>query len=378
MRCRPMVVLPLPADPWIAIRPDDGWVISSNWRGSISAAIAGRWRSGRRAPRVVEAQLAARRGAARRRQRRRCAPRRAGRRPPRCRRARSAAAPARVATSRQLPGAQIARERPLRGRDPAQIGVDDRDRAAREHLALDQLVAQPLLVGVAFLVAVEEARHGRVAPVDDLHAAARLDEAARADQDVAALAALLQAQVAEVGRLAIDGRRVALAALLRQRLDPVHLLQDRSLVLGLGLGQRVAQLDQRAGVVDLDARSCAGAPRVQLAQHDVEELLLLADDRRRRFVGRRRRLPPTGSPAPEVSDVGCCTRPVSIVAPAVAVTLPRVDTGNTGCREGLEAARSAAGTARHGGDGREVAGDCLRRAAFASARRHNTGHAAYR
>ena len=50
MRCRPMVVLPLPADPWIAIRPDDGCVISSNWRGSISAAIAGRWRSGRRAP----------------------------------------------------------------------------------------------------------------------------------------------------------------------------------------------------------------------------------------------------------------------------------------------------------------------------------------
>ena len=50
MRCRPMVVLPLPAEPCTAIRPDDGGVMSSNWRGSISAAIAGRWRSGRRAP----------------------------------------------------------------------------------------------------------------------------------------------------------------------------------------------------------------------------------------------------------------------------------------------------------------------------------------
>ena len=134
-------------------------------------------------------------------------------------------------------GAQIAREGPLRRGDPAQIGVDDGDRAARQHLAFHQPIAEALLVGVPFFVAVEEARDGGVAPVDDLHAAARLDEAARADQDVAPLAVLFEAQVAEVGGLAIDRRRVPLAALARQRLDPVHLLQDRALVLGLRFGQ---------------------------------------------------------------------------------------------------------------------------------------------
>ena len=50
--------------PCTAIRPDAVCVISSNWRGSMSAAIAGRWRSGRRAPFVVQAQLAADGGAA--------------------------------------------------------------------------------------------------------------------------------------------------------------------------------------------------------------------------------------------------------------------------------------------------------------------------
>src|SRR5262249_25576025 len=91
----------------------------------------------------------------------------------------------------------------LRRRDPSQLGVDDPDPAPREHLALDEPVAEALLVGVAFLVAVEEPRDGGVAPVDDLHAAARLDVTPRADEHVAPLAALLEAQVAEVGRLAI-------------------------------------------------------------------------------------------------------------------------------------------------------------------------------
>src|SRR5437667_265675 len=161
MRWRPMVVLPLPAEPCTAMRPEAGCVISSNWRGSM--------------------------------------------------------------------------------------------------------IAEALLVGVPFLVAVEEARDGRVAPVDDLHAAARLDEAARADQDVAPLAILFEAQVPEVGRLAIDRRRVPLAALARQRLDSVHLLEDRPLVLRLRLGQGIAQLDERAGVVDLDA-ALAGGASIQLAQ----------------------------------------------------------------------------------------------------------------
>ena len=80
------------------------------------------------------------------------------------------------------------------------------------------------------------------------------------------------------------GGAVALAALPRQRLDPVHLLQDRALVLGLRLGQRVAQLDQRAGVVDRDADFLGCAPS-SLRSTTVEELLLLADDGRRFGVG---------------------------------------------------------------------------------------------
>jgi hypothetical protein len=171
---------------------------------------------------------------------------------------------------------QAARERPLRRGDAAELGVDDGDRAARDDLAFDQAIAQALLVGVPFLVAVKEARHRRVPPVDDLYAAARLDEGARPDEDVAPLAPFVEAQVPEVGGLAIDGRVLALAALARERLDPVHLLQDRSLVLRLGLGQGVAQLDERAGVVDGEARPLL--PRVQLAQDDAQERLLFRDD----------------------------------------------------------------------------------------------------
>ena len=199
MRCRPMVVLPLPADPWIAIRPgrrlgdqlELARIDQRRDRGQVAVRPA---RAG-----VVEAQPAARRGrraAAAAREARGLA---AGDDDHRAAVARDLQAGLARRDLAPLPRAQVARERPLRGRDPAQIGIDDRDGPAREHFALDEPVAQALLVGVAFLVAVEEPRHGRVAPVDDLHAAARLDEAARADQNVAALAALLQPQVTEVG-----------------------------------------------------------------------------------------------------------------------------------------------------------------------------------
>jgi hypothetical protein len=45
-----MVVLPLPAEPCTTMRPEVGRLISSNCRGSISAAMAGRKRSMRRCP----------------------------------------------------------------------------------------------------------------------------------------------------------------------------------------------------------------------------------------------------------------------------------------------------------------------------------------
>ena len=97
------------------------------------------------------------------------------------------------------PGLHVARVRPLRGGHPAQLRLDDGHRAPGQDLALDQAVAQALLVAVALLVAIKEARHRRVSPVDDLHAAARLDEGPRPDEHVAPPAVLLQPQVAEVG-----------------------------------------------------------------------------------------------------------------------------------------------------------------------------------
>ena len=202
MRCRPIVVLPLPAEPCTAIRArrrlgDELELARIDQRGDRRQVAIGAARA-----RLVDAELAARRGGPRR-------PRRSfgSRAPGGARRRRQRRGP--VARDRQLrllhgdlaplPGAQVARERPLRRRHPAQLALEDRDRAPREDLALDQAIAQALLVAVALFVAIEEARHRRVPPVDDLHAAARLDEGARPDEHVAPLAVLLQPQVAEVG-----------------------------------------------------------------------------------------------------------------------------------------------------------------------------------
>ncbi len=304
-------------------------MISSNWRGSISAAMAGRWRSGRRAPRSSKPSLP--RIAGRQRQGRR------GRAAVRNQLGRGTVA--RDLQPRPLrrdlaPGAaaQVARVGPLRGGHAAQLAVDDGDGAPGQHLALDQAIAQALFVGVPLFVPIEEARDRRVSPVDDLHAAARLDEAAGADQHVAALAVFFQAHVAEVGRLAIDGRRVPLAALAGQRLDPVHLLQDRPLVFGLGFGQRVAQLDQRAGVVDLDA-PLARRAAVQLAQHDGQQLLFFTDNLGR--VVRRAVAAAWGGESGAGAGLagaagwrfGSFTRSVSIVAQVPGVIQERRATG---------------------------------------------------
>ena len=148
----------------------------------------------------------------------------------------------------QLPGTYrspawiggIASEDPLRRGHAPQFRIDDGHRPAGKDLALDLPFAQPLLEAVPLLVTVEEPRHWGVPPVHDLHGATGLDEAALADQDVAAAAVLLQAKVAKIGAPPIDRRAFALPALAGKRLDPMHLFEQWPLVLRLGLGQGVA------------------------------------------------------------------------------------------------------------------------------------------
>ena len=87
----------------------------------------------------------------------------------------------------------------LRAADPAQPASVDGQAAARLDDTLEGLLAEVLLVVVALLVAIVDAAHRRVAPVDDVHAVAPIDEAALADQHVARAIVLLQPQVGEVG-----------------------------------------------------------------------------------------------------------------------------------------------------------------------------------
>ena len=78
-----------------------------------------------------------------------------------------------------------------------------------------------------------------MAPVDDANARAAVHVAARADEHVATLAVLGQAQVREVGRLRVDEPLRAAPALRPKRAEVVHLLEERRQVLGLRDGDLV-------------------------------------------------------------------------------------------------------------------------------------------
>ena len=58
----------------------------------------------------------------------------------------------------------------------------------------------------------------------------------------------------------------------------MHLLKQRALVFRLGLGQGIAQLDQRGGVVHLGTR--AQRRSVELTQHDAQEGFFFGHDGR--------------------------------------------------------------------------------------------------
>jgi hypothetical protein len=121
------------------------------------------------------------------------------------------------------------------------------------------LAGDLLLVVVALLVPVVDARHRRVAPVDDLHVRGAVDEAALADHHVAGLPPFLEAEVREVRRLQIDRQRLAAAEPAAQRRQPGHLLDQRRQVLAARLGDLVAQRQQVA--VDVIGAQWRGAHR---------------------------------------------------------------------------------------------------------------------
>ncbi len=167
--------------------------------------------------------------------------------------------------------------------NPPELRVYDGHRPSRRHLARHFALPQPLLEGVTLVVAIIETRDGRVSPVDDLHAATRFYVSALADEDVPAPPVLQQAEVPEIGRPSVHGNAFATAALARQRLDSMHLFQQWTLILGFGLGQGIAQLDERGRVVD--GRTRALRWRIDLGQHHAKKGLLFGDNRRRADTG---------------------------------------------------------------------------------------------
>ena len=139
---------------------------------------------------------------------------------------------------------RIAQVRALRCADAAEVALRDRDVAANLDEPLDGAAGDLVLVVVAFLVAVVDARDRRVAPVDDLDVRLAVDEAALANHHVLGLAALFQLHVREVRRRDVDRQRAAAADSRAERREPCHLLHQRREVLGARFGDLVAQRQQ--------------------------------------------------------------------------------------------------------------------------------------
>ena len=123
-------------------------------------------------------------------------------------------------------------------------------------------IAELLLVVVPLAVAIVDAAHGGVPPIDDADARGRVDVRARADEDVAASCPLpasawgllLEAHVPEVGVARVEGPRDAPASLRPERPEVVHLLEQRREVVRLGDRDLVAELEE-ALVVERSAPS---------------------------------------------------------------------------------------------------------------------------
>ena len=167
--------------------------------------------------------------------------------------------------------------------DADELSGLDRDSAPGDHLAFAHAPAELLFVHVTLLVAVEQLGDGRVAPVDDAHAA--LDAGGLAEADVAAGAVLLDADVGEVRRLGVDlGSGARFAELLEQRELPVVLLHDRAFVLLLGVGEVFAQSHELLDDGLLGGRYHIGH-LLQERRNLVEQLELVSYDRVGHGVG---------------------------------------------------------------------------------------------
>ena len=165
MRCRPMVVLPLPAPPWITTTPDLG-------RGD-QLELARVDQSGDL--RQVAVQALARRD--------RPPPGQRLRSRRRARRGQLARRPARGWWA-SLPGPArcFAHPLPLGAVDPLEPALLDGDGAPGQDLPRHLALAEPLLVVAALGVAIVELADRGVPPVDDVHAVGRIDEGGPADR----------------------------------------------------------------------------------------------------------------------------------------------------------------------------------------------------
>ncbi len=187
-----------------------------------------------------------------------------------------------------------AQERALRRGDPHQLPAHDADPSPRDDHALDHPIAELLFVVVPLPVPVVDAAHGRMPPVDDADALARVDVRAGTQKDVstplgrasgAPLAGgngLLEAHVPEVRARRVDGAADAPAPLPAQRRQVVHLLEERRQVLGLRHRDVVAQLEHPR-FVERPAprrRYVGSGARIQRGPHGAQELELLQDHAR--------------------------------------------------------------------------------------------------
>ena len=171
-----------------------------------------------------------------------------------------------------------AAKRALRRSDATKLAVGDRKVATHENLAFDLAVAEDLVVIVAFLVAVVDAAHRRVSPVDDAHAGLAVEEGASADQDLALSVFLLEDHPPEIRRERVDRAFHDLRAALGDLLEPLHLLDQGWDVLEAGLPNLVAQGDELGVVID-ELASMRRPLCLNRPVHPREHALFLGDGR---------------------------------------------------------------------------------------------------
>ena len=180
----------------------------------------------------------------------------------------------------------VANERALRRADAAQLAAEDRHVAPHLDHPGGAATGDLFLVVVALVVAVVDARDRGVAPVDDLHVVLAIDEAALADQHVAGLTLLAQGHVREVRRRDIDRQRARAAQAAANGRQAGHLLDQGRQILGLGLGDHVAEADELlVEIVGVHTIDDVFLPEDDAGLDPAVETFLVGDDGRARRPG---------------------------------------------------------------------------------------------